>query len=104
MTQYKLFPALPDHLTDLAKKLLFETDLNEANGRISWPRVMMYEHDNEWGEKIKAPLPPANEVTYNIRVANIEAWEYLCKTGWAYDSKHTGRTYSVIDNRKAPGV
>lgn len=104
MAQYKLFPALPSHLTDLAKKLLFETDLNESNGRISWPRVIMYEFKNEWGENIKNPLPPANETTYNILVANIEAWEYLCKTGWAYDTKHTGRSIVFVDNRKAPGA
>ncbi len=103
MSHYKLFPALPGHLTDLAKKLLFETDLNEANARLSWPRVMKYVYENEWGETMSSPLPPANEVKYAIHVLHIEAWEYLCKTGWAYDEKHTGRRFEVVDNRKAPG-
>jgi len=100
MAHYKLFPALPDFLSDLAKKLLFETDLSESTGRISWPRVMMYEFDNEFSERIKTPIPPANETSYIIQVMNIEAYEYLCKTGWAYDKRHTGRIYAVVDNRK----
>ena len=101
---YKLFPALPDFLSSTAKELLTETDLSEETGRLSWPRVMKYQYNNQWGEKIMTPLPPKNEENYCVHVLNIEAWEYLCKTGWAYDQRHTGRVFSVVDNRKAPGA
>ncbi len=102
--QYKLFTALPDFLTKLAKELLLDTNLSEETGRLSWPRVIKYAYENEWGEKIMSPLPPKNETKYHIHVYNIEAWEYLCKTGWAYDERHTGRKFLIVDNRKAPGA
>ncbi len=101
---YKLFPALPDFLSSTAKELLTETDLSEETGRLSWPRVVKYEYKNDWGEKIMSPIPPKNEDSYIVVVLHIEAWEYLCKTGWSYDKRHTGRVFSVTDNRKAPGV
>lgn len=101
---YKLFPALPDFLSSTAKKVLLETDLNESTGKLSWPRVLMYEYNNEWGEKIKTAIPPENENSYYVLITNIEAYEYLCKTGWAYDKRHTGRNYQVVDNRLAPGA
>jgi len=80
--QYKLFTALPNFLTDTAKSLLFETDLSEETGRLSWPRIVMYEFKNEWGEIVRSQLPPKNEDRYYYRVLNLEAYEYLCKTGW----------------------
>ncbi len=101
---YKLFNALPNFLSSKAKELLLETDLSEETGRLSWPRVIKYQFANEWGEKIMSALPPKNETSYNIQVYNIEAWEYLCKTGWAYDERHTGRKFQLVDNRKAPGA
>ncbi len=106
MTQHKIFTALPEFLSNHAKELLFASDIDESTGRISWPRVVVYEYINEWKEKLKSPIPPPPKEgsSYLLHILNIEAWEYLCKTGWAYDSRHTGRTYQVIDNRKAPGA
>jgi len=102
---HKIFTALPDFVSKLAKDLLFESQLNEQTGLIAWPRVMKYEYYTEFNEKISTPNPPLTEDKYNVRIFNIEAYEYLTKTGWVHDPKHTGRPISeVIDNRAAPGA
>lgn len=102
--RYELFKALPEFLSSTAKELLLETDLDEATGKLTWPRIVLYEFINEWQERLRHSNPPKTDVNYLIHVLNAEAWEYLCKTGWAYDERHTGRRYKVVDNRKAPGA
>ena len=102
--RYELFKALPEFLSSNAKELLLESNLDEATGRLSWPRIVLYEYTNEWHERLRSPLPPKTETNYLIHVLNAEAYEYLCKVGWVYDSRHTGRLYSVVDNRVAPGA
>ncbi len=106
---HKIFTALPDFLSNTAKEVLFESVINEHTGLVSWPRVVQYEHDNGFGEIVRSHNPPTirtqdNETRYYIRVYNLEAHEYLCKTGWMYDPKHTGVKTVIIDNRRAPGA
>lgn len=102
---FKLFTALPDYLSDTAKKLLFESQINERNGLISWPRVVKYSVMSEFKEKIYLHNPPLNDIKYLPAIANTEAYGYLVKTGWIYDPKHTGRSVKEFtDNRKAPGA
>lgn len=101
---FKIFNALPSFLSSDAAKVLLLSQLSESDGRLSWPRVVMYEYANEWGERIKTALPPKNEIDYFVIVLNQEAYDYLNKTGWMYDERHTGAKYKVVDNRKAPGA
>ena len=101
---HKIFTALPDFISKNAKDLLFDSQINEQTGLISWPRVMKYEYYNEFKETVSSPNPPKTKDAYHIRVFNIEAYEYLTKTGWIHDPKHTGRPItSFVDNRRAPG-
>lgn len=102
--RYELFKALPGFLSSTAKELLLASDLDEATGKLTWPRVVLYEYPNEWNERVKAPFPPKAETNYFIHVLHLEAYEYLCRTGWIYDPRHTGREYRVVDNRVAPGA
>lgn len=102
--RYELFKALPEFLSSTAKELLLESALDEATGKLSWPRIVLYEFTNEWNERMRSPFPPKLEVSYIIHVLNAESYEYLCKAGWIYDSRHTGRIFSTVDNRKAPGA
>jgi len=100
----KIFTALPDFLSKAAREVLFESQISEQSGLVSWPRVMQYIIYDEFQVAIKLPNPPQNEVRYTIQVHNLEAYEYLTKAGWVYDPKHTGRPIKpVIDNRPAPG-
>lgn len=101
---HKIFTALPDFISKNAKEILFDSYINEQSGLISWPRVMKYEYFTEFEEKVSSPTPPQTEDKYYVRIFNIEAYDYLTKTGWVHDPKHTGRPITaVIDNRKAPG-
>lgn len=102
--RYELFKALPGFLSSTAKEKLLESELDEGTGRLSWPRVVLYEYPNEWNERVKSPIPPKKETNYLIHVLHLEAYEYLCRTGWVYDPRHTGRVYKVVDNRVAPGA
>ena len=90
---HKIFNALPEFLSAAAKTALFESEISEANGLISWPRVMKYIIYNDFRERIKLTNPPKNDVKYKIEIYNLEAYEYLQKTGWVYDPKHTGKAY-----------
>ena len=101
---HKIFTALPDFLSKNAKEILFDSHIDEQNGLISWPRVMRYEYFNEFTEKMSSSNPPLTKDKYYVKIFNIEAYEYLIKTGWVHDLKHTGRPITpVIDNRAAPG-
>ncbi len=98
----QVFTALPDILSKVAKEVLFKSQINERTGLVSWPRVMLYSYYDEFQTKLRSPNPPMNETSYNIEILNLEAYEYLTKTGWVHDEKHTGKHLDVVDNRVAP--
>lgn len=102
--QHKIFTALPEFLAKDAKTRLMESEINESTGLVSWPRVMLYEYKDQWGVILRTHNPPKNETSYNISILNLEAYEYLCKTGWVYDPQHTGGNPMFVDNRRAPGA
>ncbi len=103
--QHKIFTALPDFLSKTAKDMLFDSRIDDKTGLISWSKVVQYEYYNEFKEKLSSYNPPKSETKYNIRIFNLEAYEYLIKTGWIYDPKHTGKQLvPMVDNRTAPGA
>ncbi len=98
---YKIFTALPDSLSNEAKEVLFDSQINDQTALIAWPRIIKYEYYNDFKEKILSPNPPKAEIHYIIKIFNTEAFAYLTSTGWIYDPKHTGRVPKpIIDNRK----
>ena len=86
-----------------------------ADGRFGFPGVVEYviTAGPDTGEVLLAP--PAIEAhedpgtgstwPFMLIVRDQLRYERLCRAGWIYDPRHTGRRRGpVIDNRSAPGT
>lgn len=58
----------------------------------------------EWVDSFEKGELTAPGKPYFVRVYNLELWTMLWQFGFWSSKEHTGKTYEIVDNRRAPGA